>query len=123
MKSNVSGRGWGKGLAFALLGAWIAAGCAGPAGVSTMAPTGELLPLSVEAPDPDPRVGLGAGLFDAEQAIWNLRLVSATPPQREFVGKTNSDLAFSGDYAIQGNYDGVMVWDISDPANPELTVE
>ncbi|QAY73788.1 hypothetical protein ET445_10965 [Agromyces protaetiae] len=32
----------------------------------------------------------------------------------------NSDLAFSGDHLIQGNYDGFSVWDIADPANPEL---
>ena len=68
----------------------------------------ELTPLRVTAPDPDPRVGLAPGLFDAGEAIWNMRLVSTTPPQPEFVGKTNSDLAFTGDYAIQGNYDGVQ---------------
>jgi hypothetical protein len=33
---------------------------------------------------------------------------------------TNSDLAFKGDYAIQGNYNGVQVWDISNPSAPEL---
>jgi hypothetical protein len=78
---------------------------------------------SQTAPDPDPRVGLGAGLFDAEEAVWNLRLLSATPPPEAFVGVTNSDLAFTGDYAIQGNYNGVMVWDISNPAAPELVTE
>jgi hypothetical protein len=31
------------------------------------------------APTPDPRVGLDAGLFDAEEAIWNLRALSQTP--------------------------------------------
>ncbi|MDX1388060.1 MAG: hypothetical protein R3344_02665, partial [Acidobacteriota bacterium] len=74
-------------------------------------------------PSPDPRVGLGAGVFDAEEAIWNLRWVSQTPPPESFVGKTNSDLAFLGNYAIQGNYDGVIVWDISNPARPTLAVE
>ena len=29
---------------------------------------------------------------------------------------TNSDLAFTGKYAIQGNYNGYQVWDISNPA-------
>ncbi|MGM0546047.1 MAG: LVIVD repeat-containing protein [Bacteroidota bacterium] len=77
----------------------------------------------VEAPSPDPRVGLGAGLFDAEEAIWNLNLVSATPPPEDFVGSTNSDLAFKDNYAIQGNYNGFMVWDISDPAEPNLVVD
>ena len=74
--------------------------------------------LMVNAPDPDPRVGLAPGLFDAEEAIWNMRMLSTTPPEPPFVGSTNSDLAFTGDYAIQGNYDGIQVWDISDPRNP-----
>lgn len=78
-------------------------------------------PLRISAPSPDPRVGLAAGLFDAEEAIWNLRLLSATPPPEQFVGITNSDLAFTGNYAIQGNYNGVQVWDISNPRSPELT--
>jgi len=72
------------------------------------------------APSPDPRVGLEAGLFDAEEAIWNLRLLSATQPPEAFVGVTNSDLAFTGNYAIQGNYNGIQVWDISNPGKPTL---
>ncbi len=86
-----------------------------------MAPS-SLVPLSVNPPTPDPRVGLAPGLFDAGEAIWNLQLVSATPPTEPFVGQTNSDLAFTGPYAIQGNYDGIQIWDISDPANPESVV-
>ena len=74
-------------------------------------------------PSPDPRIGLGAGLFDAEEAIWNMAWVSQSPPPESFVGSTNSDLAFLGDYAIQGNYNGVMFWDISDPARPTIAVE
>ncbi len=81
------------------------------------------VPLQVTPPTPDPRVGLAPGLFDAGQAIWNLRLLSATPPPQAFVGVTNSDLAFTGSYAIQGNYNGVMVWDISNPAAPTLVTE
>ena len=74
-------------------------------------------------PDPDPRVGLEAGLFDAEEAIWNMRKLSSTPPPEDFLGVTNSDLAFKGDYAIQGNYNGIIVWDISTPSQPELVTE
>ncbi|MBR9991236.1 MAG: hypothetical protein KFH98_15850 [Gemmatimonadetes bacterium] len=69
---------------------------------------------------PDPRIGLRAGLMDAEEAIWNLRVLSKTPPPREFIGVTNSDIAFTGDYAIQGNYNGFQVWDISNPRAPTL---
>ncbi|CAN5141652.1 hypothetical protein BH23GEM4_BH23GEM4_01320 [soil metagenome] len=76
--------------------------------------------MSATAPDPDPRVGLGAGLLDAEEAVWNLRVLSQTPPPREFVGVTNSDLAFTGKYAIQGNYNGFIVWDVSNPSQPTL---
>ena len=78
--------------------------------------------MSTAAPSPDPRVGLRAGLMDAEEAIWNMRLVSTTPPPREFFGVTNSDLAFTGNYAIQGNYNGWQIWDISNPASPDLVV-
>jgi hypothetical protein len=76
---------------------------------------------AADAPSPDPRVGLRAGLMDAEEAIWNLRVVSRTPPQREFIGVTNSDLAFTSSFAIQGNYNGFQVWDISNPSRPTLT--
>ena len=71
----------------------------------------------------DSRVGLKAGLFDAEEAIWNLRMLSATPSPEKFIGVTNSDLAFTGDYAIQGNYNGIQVWDISNPRTPELVID
>ena len=80
-------------------------------------------PALAQPSEPDPRVGLGAGLFDAEEAIWNLRMVSTTPPPQAFLGVTNSDLAFKGTYAIQGNYNGVMVWDLANPAAPELVTE
>ncbi|MCW9712433.1 hypothetical protein LQ318_05890 [Aliifodinibius salicampi] len=84
----------------------------------------DIKPLEeIEKPSPDPRVGLEAGLFDAEEAIWNLNLLSQTPPPKDFVGVTNSDLAFKDNYAIQGNYNGFMVWDISDPAEPSLVVD
>jgi hypothetical protein len=82
-----------------------------------------LAPLRVTPPSPDPRVGLRAGIFDAAEASWNLRLLSATPPPRAFVGQTNSDLAFKGNYAIQGSYNGVQVWDISNPRAPSLVID
>ena len=106
-------------------------GCASQSGSSGMTADMAAVPpatfsqpagLHVTAPTPDPRVGLAPGLFDAGEASWNLRLVSATPPTGPFVGKTNSDLAFTGNYAIQGNFDGIQVWDISDPANPVSVV-
>jgi hypothetical protein len=78
--------------------------------------------VSALAPSPDPRVGLSPGYWDAGQAAWNLELVSTTPPSEKFLGVTNSDLAFTGKYTIQGNYNGFQVFDISDPAKPALVL-
>ena len=103
------------GLAVALLAA---AGCVQPATTET-APSPEAN-MSRVPPSPDPRVGLRAGLHDAGAASWNMRLLSNTRPSGPFVGSTNSDLAFLGQYAIQGNYNGFQVWDISNPSNPSL---
>jgi hypothetical protein len=58
--------------------------------------------------------------MDAGEATWNLRVLSKTPPSEKFAGVTNSDLSFSGPYAIQGNYNGFQVWDISNPSAPRL---
>ncbi|MEX1212549.1 MAG: hypothetical protein WEA36_06875 [Balneolaceae bacterium] len=75
------------------------------------------------APAPDPRVGLAPGLFDAGETIWNLERVSSTPSPEDFIGSFNSDLAFSGNYVIQGNFNGYVIWDISDPADPAIVTE
>jgi hypothetical protein len=73
------------------------------------------------APSPDPRIGLRAGLHDAAEALWNMRVLSRTPSPEPFRRSTNSDLAFLGNYAIQGNYNGYAFWDISNPSAPALT--
>ncbi len=76
--------------------------------------------MSTTPPNPDPRVGLHAGLMNAGEASWNLNVLSQTPPSPKFLGITNSDLAFIGNYAIQGSYNGYQVWDISNPSRPVL---
>ncbi len=76
--------------------------------------------VSATAPTPDRRVGLAAGQWTAAQAAWNMKMVSTTPPAEKFVGVTNSDLAFSGKYAIQGSYNGFQVYDVSNPAKPTI---
>ncbi|HEU4827947.1 MAG TPA: hypothetical protein VFT04_02015 [Gemmatimonadales bacterium] len=101
------------------LAAFSAAACASSS--SSTADTGATpATMSAEPPSPDPRIGLRAGLMDAEEAAWNMRKVSTTPPADSFVGVTNSDLAFLGNYVIQGNYNGYQVWDVSNPARPTL---
>jgi len=122
---------WTFVLAFVLIGI---AGCAPKQVMTDAAPAQEATPareaapaysadMSTMAPSPDPRVGLGAGLFDAEEAIWNMNMVSTTPPTENFIGITNSDLAFLGDYVFQGNYNGIQIFDVSNPARPELVTE
>ena len=78
--------------------------------------------MSAAPPSPDPRVGLRAGQYDAAEATWNMRVLSRTKPSEKFVTSTNSDLAFTGKYAIQGSYNGFQVWDISNPASPSLAI-
>jgi len=112
----------------ALRGAALALGVAvftacGPRMVIAPIPEPAVTPAPITAaaaPTPDPRVGLRAGHTDAGEAIWNMHLVSTTPSPEPFAGVTNSDLAFTGDYAIQGNYNGFQVWDISRPDHPVL---
>jgi hypothetical protein len=76
--------------------------------------------VSMTAPTPDPRVGLKPGLWDAEQAAWNMQLISLTPPGPKVLGATHSDLAFSGKYVIQGNYNGFEIYDVTNPMKPVL---
>lgn len=97
-----------------------AIGLVSVAACSRTATTAATPVMSAMAPSPDPRVGLKAGVHDAGQAIWNMRLLSETPPPPAFRGITNSDLAFLGNYAIQGNYNGWQIWDISTPSRPSL---
>jgi hypothetical protein len=68
----------------------------------------------------DPRVGLKAGLMDAGEAVAGLQVLNKTPSPAGFLGVTNSDLAFSGQYAIQGNYNGFQIWDMTTPSSPQL---
>jgi hypothetical protein len=49
-----------------------------------------------------------------------MRMISTTPPSDASAGATHSDLAFTGKYAIQGNYNGFEIWDISNPSKPVL---
>ncbi len=77
-------------------------------------------PSTSAAPQPDPRVGLRAGRYDAAEAVSNLKVLSKTQPPEQHVNATNSDIAFTGNYAIQGNYTGPLIWDISNPSKPML---
>ncbi|MEK0430555.1 MAG: hypothetical protein RL139_359 [Gemmatimonadota bacterium] len=94
------------------LSAIFATACAPGAGTTAAAPA---------SPARDPRVGLAAGLHNAAEAVWNLRVLSKTPSPEPFAKSTNSDLSFLGKYAIQGNYNGYQIWDLTDPTKPAMT--
>jgi LVIVD repeat len=95
--------------------------------VSLMVPllaVSSLLAAQTFPSNQDPRSGLKPGRLDAGVAASNMRLVSFSPKPAVFdtaSGLTfiNSDLAFSGHYAYQGNFAGFTVWDVSNPAAPK----
>jgi len=86
-----------------------------------------LLSTGAAAADADPRVDLEPGYLDAEEASRNIELLASRPRSGPFdsepgnFGFINSDLAFTGDSAIAGNFNGFQIYDVSDPAAPELT--
>jgi len=95
-------------LAAALIGVAACAGAPVPSG------------LPKPAAKADPRVGLQGGLMNAGEAISNLKINAKAVSPPGFLGITNSDIAFTGKYAIQGNYNGPVIWDISNPNAPVM---
>jgi hypothetical protein len=85
-----------------------------------------LLPSAAFADESDPRIDLPPGYHDAGQALSNLEKIASVPRVAPMdaapgnFGFVNSDLAFTGDHAIVGNFNGFQVYDISDPAAPTL---
>jgi hypothetical protein len=76
----------------------------------------------------DPRIGLRPGVYDAASAARNLELIGhadrlpnfGDPKDPGSFGFLNGDLGFSGNYVFQGGFNGLQVWDISNPAHPTL---
>jgi hypothetical protein len=107
----------------ALLGVLAAGACAAPVQSAIDAPA----PASATA-QPDPRVGLRAGLTDAATAARGMELVANRPRPEGFVNPanpgdiqySNSDIAFRGNFAFVGNFNGFNIYDVSNPASPTL---
>ncbi len=76
----------------------------------------------------DPRVGLRAGWWDAQQAARGMELLGSGKKAEGFYnpadpgdfGFLNGDLAFKGNIIVQGGFHGFQVWDVSDSHNPRL---
>ncbi len=85
-----------------------------------------LMTATAATAEDDPRVDLPAGYLDAGMATSNIELLANLPRVAPFdanpgnFGFVNSDLAFSGDNAILGNFNGFQVYDVSDAAEPSL---
>ncbi|KZE93837.1 hypothetical protein AVP42_01457 [Agromyces sp. NDB4Y10] len=85
-----------------------------------------LMTATAAAAEDDPRVGMPGGYLDAPVATSGVELLESIPRQGAFdaapgnFSYVNSDLAFTGDHAIVGNYNGFQVYDVSDPAAPTL---
>src|SRR5215216_2820754 len=58
----------------------------------------------------------------SQTATAGMRLIASRAKQGPFAPYPafNSDLAFEDGYAYQGNYEGVTIWDVRDPANPTV---
>ena len=87
---------------------------------------------SAQSPDPnDPRVGLTPGVDDAGVAQQGMSLTSHTNNADAFINPVfpgtlgeqilfaNSDMAFQGNYAFMGSFNGFQIFDISNPSAPE----
>ena len=78
----------------------------------------------------DPRIGLGSGWMDAESAIRGMEILASIPRAEGFYNPaapgdrrfSNTDLAFQDNLLYQGNYNGFQIYDISNPASPQLRV-
>ena len=76
----------------------------------------------------DPRIGLRAGYNDAAEVARNLELIGHGARPQNFGNAQNpgdfaflnGDLAFSGNFAFQGGFNGLQIWDISNPKSPTL---
>ncbi len=77
----------------------------------------------------DPRYGLSPGYNDAGVATFGLEHIGRFDKQNSpfwnptnigAISNANSDLAFTGNYVIQGNWRGLQIYDVSDPTNPTL---
>src|SRR5258708_35825895 len=72
------------------------AGCSAATSSSGADASGAGWMASVPAPNPDPRVGLKARQFDAQEAVWNMRVLSRTRPAEKFIGSPLPDPALLG---------------------------
>ena len=85
-------------------------------------------PSAMETPAPqaaadwskDARVGLTGGLHNAQEAVAGMKVTGTVATPAAMGTNWNSDITFTGKYAIQGNFGGLVIWDMTDPSKPSL---
>src|SRR5688572_13414911 len=91
------------------------------AGVALLLSVSAVAP-AVASPDTDELAGQAATNqipgVDEIVSSPNLRQIANVPKQGPFADATNSDIAFQGHFAYAGNYNGFMIFDISNPRRP-----
>jgi hypothetical protein len=106
---------------FAVLGAFalaVSAVATAPAAVGS--PDGDVAGLSEAELSAPATPSAGIPAEDEIVRSRNVQLVKNLPKEAPFTASTtNTDLAFQGDYAFQGNYDGFTIFNIKNPANPK----
>jgi hypothetical protein len=58
-----------------------------------------------------------------DEIVHSANIQHVTNIPKDLVKGTNSDLAFQGEYAFAGNYDGFRIFDISDPKAPKTVAQ
>lgn len=103
-----------------LIGIAAAASAAACAGTKPAAPPPSPAVQQQSGPRADARSYLTAGLMNAGEATYGMKVSAKAVSPPGFLGQTNSDLTFTGKYAVQGNYNGPVIWDLTDPSKPAL---
>ena len=76
----------------------------------------------------DPRFTLTPGFQNAGEASWNATKIGhadkapgfSNPANPGDFGFLNSDLALQGDFAFVGSFNGIQIYDVSDPTSPTV---
>ncbi|WP_427384653.1 LVIVD repeat-containing protein [Janibacter sp. G56] len=77
------------------------------------------------AAGPDDQIGKSGTelLPDQIGRSANVEHLINIPSSGALAGATGTDIAFQGDHAFVGNYNGFVIYDISDPAQPKTVVQ
>src|SRR5690606_37325125 len=95
--------------------------------VATSAPYASAEPSDGAAPAEVSGTSSDSAVVDPDVAPGEVESLNmehlSNNPKNGSLQSTGSDIAFQGDWAFAGNYDGFTVYDLSDPAEPTQAVQ